>query len=131
MLIILLSALTWRQNEVWRTPESLWVHAAEVNPTSGFALNNVGNIHFLQGNLAKAYEYYSRAVEANPYNPSAQYNMGMTFEKIGDMSRALQFYRNFLLLKHPVWTKEQAALKARLARDYRARFVDGQFVIDK
>ena len=130
-LLVVLSAVTWRQNQVWRTPETLWLHAAAVNPTSGFALNNVGNIYYFQGNLAKAYEFYSRAVDVNPFNPSAQYNMGMTFEKVGDLPRALQFYRNFLLLRHSVWFKDQEALKARLAREYRARFENGQFVIDK
>ncbi|MCM2265382.1 MAG: hypothetical protein NDI73_09345 [Desulfuromonadales bacterium] len=131
VLLIVLSVLTWRQNEVWRTPETLWVHAVEINPTSGFALSNMGTIEYLKGNLAKAYEYYSRAVDSNPLNPAAQHNMGMVFEKIGDKPRMYQFYRNFLLLKHDVWAKDQKALEARLAKQYGARFVGGQFVFDK
>lgn len=129
--LIVLAMLTWRQNEVWRTPETLWVHAVEVNPTSGFALSNVGTIEYYKGNLAKAYEFYSRAVDNNPLNPAAQHNMGMVFEKIGDKPRMFQFYRNFLLLKHPEWQKDQEALELRLVREYGARFVGGQFVFDK
>lgn len=130
VLIVLLAGLTWRQNRVWATQESLWSHAAAVNPTSSFALNNVGNIHYLRGELAAAYDYYSRAVKANPLNPSAQYNMGMVFEKVGDLPRAFQFYRNFLLLEHPTWRKEREALKEQLWRKHRARFVDNEFVFE-
>jgi hypothetical protein len=54
--------------------------------------------------------------------------MGMIFEKTGDLPRALQFYRNFLLLEHPVWEQDREVLKAQLWRKYRVRFENGDFV---
>lgn len=112
--VLLLSVLTWQQNEVWRTEESLWENAVTVSPQSSFALNNLGNIYLLKNELLKAIPLYERACQVDPLNPTAFYNLGMIHERAGNLSAALPYYRRFLDLDSPFFRTEAAELRRRL-----------------
>jgi hypothetical protein len=122
---VLLAILTWQQNRAWASEQTLWEQAVKVSPESSFVQNNLGNIHYLQGNVAKAFEHYLRAAELNPLNATAQFNLGMIWENRGNLGLALDYYRKFLLIKSVPFAKDRAALEKRLLDSYRLRF-DGQ-----
>ena len=122
---VLLAILTWQQNRVWFSEQTLWEQAVKVSPESSFVQNNLGNIQYLQGNVAKAFEHYLRAAELNPLNATAQFNLGMIWENRGNLALALDYYRKFLLIKSAPFAKDRAALEKRLLDSYRLRF-DGQ-----
>lgn len=121
LVTVAFCGLTWRQNSVWRSPETLWSHAVEVSPDSSFALNNMGNIHLLRGETGAASAYYERAVEANPINATAHYNLGMIYEQAGDLETALSHYRKFLAIDAPMYREQAAELRKRLTVRYRVR----------
>lgn len=127
LLALPLATLTWRQNRVWASRESLWQHAYQVNPDSSFVLNNVGNLALLQGDLTAAAGYYQRALETNPLNPTAWYNLGLIFERRGNLRLALKFYQQFINLNQPGWQREIATLQQNLARVYGLQLERGKF----
>lgn len=118
VLAIPLAMLSWQQEAVWKSPESLWTQAARVSPDSSFALNNLGNIALQAGRREAAAEYYRRALEVNPVNPTASYNLGMLAEQRGDLRRALEYYRYFARLDNPVFHQQLEELRRRLRRQY-------------
>jgi hypothetical protein len=126
-LAIPLAGMTLRQNQVWASREALWTHAYQVNPTSSFVLNNVGNLAMMREELGVAAGYYQQALEVNPLNPTAWYNLGLIFERRGNLRLALKFYQQFINLNHRGWQKEIATLQQNLLRVYGLRLERGVF----
>lgn len=120
--VLLLALLTWRQIPVWENPTVLWTRAHRVSPTSAFALNNLGNVHLLKGELLKARDYYTEALKVNPLNTTALYNLGLIYERVGMKERALEHYRLFLKLDDPKFRDQAGALRARLQGAYGVDF---------
>lgn len=118
VVLLLFSVLTWRQNQVWQSPQTLWTQALRVSPTSSFALNNMGNLALQDGRVEQAGEYYLRAARVNPFNPTAHYNLGWLAEQRRDMPAALAHYRAFAKLDHPVFRGQLQALREHLRRSY-------------
>jgi tetratricopeptide (TPR) repeat protein len=118
LILSLFAGLTWQQNQVWYSPKTLWTQAIKVSPESSFALNNMGNLSLLDGNLAEAAQYYQRSAEVNPLNPTAHYNLGMLAERRRDMQTAIIHYRAFARLNHPVYREQLEALRTYLLRNY-------------
>lgn len=121
-VVFLLAQLSWRQIPVWENPQTLWTRAHRVSPTSAFALNNLGNVHLLKGELLKARDYYTEALAVNPLNTTALYNLGLIYERVGMKERALEHYRLFLKLDDPKFRAQAGALRARLQGEYGADF---------
>lgn len=120
--ILLLALLVWRQTPVWEKEETLWTQAHRVSPASAFALNNLGNVHLLKGELLKARDYYTEALAVNPLNTTALYNLGLIYERVGLKERALEHYRLFLRLDDPKFREQAAALRLRLQGEYGGDF---------
>ena len=113
-LIAILGVLTWQQNRVWKNPETLWTQAHRVSSQSTFALNNLGNVYFLKGDLLKARDFYSRAAALNPMNATAHYNLGLIYQRVGLQAEALKNFRKFLVIDDPTFREQADALRKRL-----------------
>jgi 4-amino-4-deoxy-L-arabinose transferase-like glycosyltransferase len=112
-VLLSLSVLTWRQNTVWRSPETLWSQAVKVSPESSFALNNLGNVYLLKGQILEAKKLYEKTTRVDPSNATAWYNLGMIYEKAGLTEEALQHYRKFLATRPAFFDAQAAELKKR------------------
>lgn len=55
-------------------------------------LNKVGYKHFLQGQLKDAKEHFNLAIEYDPMFVYAHYNLGSTYEKLGEEQKACEHY---------------------------------------
>ncbi len=118
ILLLFFISLTWQQNRVWASPESLWTHSYQVSPSSSFALNNMGNIAYDEGRLRDAREYYQRALALNPYNLETHFNLGMLYERLGQPSLALARFRTFLQADNPKYQAEAQILRRHLDKYY-------------
>jgi len=58
----------------------------------------LGNIRLDEGNLADALQLYDRALESMPTDKEAMINRGITLDKLGRTTEALDQYRRFLTL---------------------------------
>ena len=81
----------------------------------------MGNLALEYGNKTRARDYYSRAADVNPINPTAHYNLGWLAEERRDMAAALKHYRAFAALDNPVFRSQLQELRARLLRSYGLR----------
>jgi len=95
LVVVPLSVLTWRQNQVWQSPWSLWSKAVEVSPGASFALNNLGYLSMQKGDVETAIQLFLKAAD-NPYNPNPLDNLGWLYEKLGEHQKAVNYYVRFL-----------------------------------
>ena len=65
-LLCLLASLTFRQNEIYRDPETLWRATLECNPGCFLAHTNLGNILLRRGEVEAALAHYRASLEIRP-----------------------------------------------------------------
>ena len=118
LLLLVFAVASWQQSSYWRTEETLWARAYQVNPDSPFAINNMGMIHVRNNELDKAYVLFRDCVERIQSNPTCHYNLGWYYEATGNPSEALRHYRNFLAFREPVFAEERKRLRQRLRMNY-------------
>jgi len=70
----------------------LFRKAVEADARYGPAHNNLGLMHFEQGNLYQAAVAFQRARELMPNDPAVFYNLALTLESAGRIDEALAFY---------------------------------------
>ncbi|MDT8317464.1 MAG: hypothetical protein RQ824_05675 [bacterium] len=116
LLMFMMVLLTWKQNAVWRSPESLWLHSYNVTPSSTYALNNMGIISIQKGEINKAMDFFHKSIETNPSSSTAQYNLGYLYEVAGDIEKSRQHYVNFIRLNDPDFQKEVEKVRKKLGQ---------------
>ncbi|RZB36022.1 MAG: hypothetical protein SRB2_02527 [Desulfobacteraceae bacterium Eth-SRB2] len=62
------------------------------------AYNQYGRFHASSGKYQRARELYDQAIDINPYYIEATSNKGITYEKQGNWDKALEAYRQALIL---------------------------------
>ncbi len=97
LLIVLgsLSIATRQRNLVWQTKMSLWQDVVAKSPNKSRPHNNLGNCYYLKNDLYNALPHYERAVELDPKNIEAYYNIGLIYTKVGNHQKANQYYELF------------------------------------
>lgn len=63
------------------------------------AFNQLGRVYANEKEYGRARSFYDQAIELDPYYIEATANKGVTYEKEGDWSRALQLYKNAQVLQ--------------------------------
>jgi tetratricopeptide (TPR) repeat protein len=93
-----LAATTMQRNRVWEDEFTLWSDAAAKSPhplvpTAHIHLGNYAKDH---GSLDVAIAEYQRALEISPGHVAARTNLGLVYEAMGDVDRAIDNYRSLL-----------------------------------
>ncbi|SRR6266567_22325 len=73
-------------------------HALCADPRKLDALINCGTLHYEDGNLEKASEYFRRALALDAENALAHFNLGSVLEEIGELEAARQHLRQAVRL---------------------------------
>jgi hypothetical protein len=81
-LVAVLSTLTWRQNQVWSSPLTLWTNAVKVSPSSSYALTYLGTVYLNEGEAFKAIPLLRKATK-NPYNFAAKERLNAAYGRMG------------------------------------------------
>jgi tetratricopeptide (TPR) repeat protein len=77
-----------------RSPEPYWLEALKRDPEESRALNALGLWHTRRGELARAVEYFDRAIHRitrlnpNPYDGEPYYNLGIALRYLGQTNKA-------------------------------------------
>ncbi len=66
LLGLVLGAATWKRNQVWHSPRSLWADTVAKSPGNGRAWMNLGLAHLAAGDTAAAGRAFDVAVDAHP-----------------------------------------------------------------
>ncbi len=87
-LLFLLSFLAWRHSNNFRDRFSFWQQATESSPHAALAWRNLGAMHYLDGDLAKAENYFRQSLLLNDQEPMAHNNLAVVYLDRGDLWRA-------------------------------------------
>jgi tetratricopeptide (TPR) repeat protein len=128
-VVLLLAALTFARNRVWRDDLSLWTDAAAGSPHKARPLNNVGVAYASRGDPRAAASWFARAMAADPTYSKAWFNLGEALQQQGRCDLAMSHYERFALA-HPGYAEVFARLAAcsaaigdeRRAAGYRAAY---------
>lgn len=81
-------AIVYAQNGLFSQASTELEHILANDSSNIAALNNIGNIHYLQQDYNKALTMYKRALEAEPNNADIMVNISMVHYKLGDTTSA-------------------------------------------
>jgi protein O-mannosyl-transferase len=98
-----------------------WEIALKLEPRNSDALIQMGTLEAIQGNLKKAEEYYTAALNspggrADPERSMAHYNLGKIYEKEEKPMLALRHYEQFLRLAGLHYAEYIPDARERVAR---------------
>ena len=94
-----LALTTWRQATIWRDDETLWRHAARLDPASSTAASNLGSGLRLRGRVAEAIEQSERALLLKPSHAEAHLNLGLAKAAQGRAGEAEGHFRQVLQIR--------------------------------
>ncbi len=91
--VVLLAGLTWRQCGFWRSSDSLWQRALQIDPTSWNAHNNLGALNMQRGNDLAAADHFRQALHRLPGNARCTMNLANSLVRLGRPDDALKVLR--------------------------------------
>ncbi len=113
-IIMLLTVASVRRNAAWHSLLSLWTDCAAKSPQKSRTRNNLGNCNLLLKRYFPAIAEYQKAVELNPRNMEAQYNLATTLDTVGLLSQAMRPYETFCRMAPPEYAEQRAQTCRRL-----------------
>ncbi len=101
------------------TAKATFTKAAELDPKSFLAFQNLGGIFEAQADLAQAIAQYQKALDLRPKYDGLYYNMAYLLEKTNMKAEAGAWYKRFHELsgKYPYDPKHIVSLQQELARE--------------
>lgn len=97
--VIVFFTLGWRardQVRTWKNDESLFGHTLAVTKNNYIAELDMGFWYSMNGNVQAALEHYDAARKMAPDDPTALYNVGNAFARLGDWPEAIGIYKRAL-----------------------------------
>lgn len=95
IIIAALAGLSVHRNAAWHSLLSLWQDCARKSPAKSRTHNNVGNCYLLLDRRFPAIAEYQRALELDPENREARYNLATTLDAAGLSAEAAAHYDIF------------------------------------
>lgn len=93
--------------------------AVGADETYGPAHNNLGLLHYEQGNLFQAVLAFEEAMELMPQDPTVYYNLGLTLEAAGRVFEAMELYSQAVEMDpvNPNFLGNLVRLRVRMGED--------------
>ncbi len=82
-----------KRNIIWGKPIPFYEDILKYEPDSVRINNNLGNMYYNEGNIAKAEEFYRKAVAEEDIFPQPHFNLGSILQSKGDTFGAVQEYK--------------------------------------
>lgn len=113
VVTVLFAVATWQRNQVWESQVRLWGDVVEKSPGKSRANDHYGVALSTAGRVEEAAGYLNKAVEINPRNWFALYNLGRMLDEMGNIDAAISCYQAAIGLN-----PELAVAHNNLAVDY-------------
>lgn len=97
-VVLTLSWLSIRRNEVYRSDVAIWSDVVAQHPHNTRALSNLGTVLVAHSRMDEALARYNEAVQLDPANSDAQFNLGLTLAGRNDFDAALIHLREAVRL---------------------------------
>ena len=98
---------TIARNIDWKNEDNLWIATGKTSPSDPKTHNNLGDVYSRQGDLNRAAEEFSKAIELNPNYADAYHNLGNVYQRAGSPSAALQLYSKAYEINPKLWQSFQ------------------------
>ncbi len=82
--------LTISQNQIWKTPSSVWIHALRLYPNNLLANWQLGNSYRLQNNYLQAQHQYLHTLSLDPSFTPASVDLAATYLSLQNYSQAIR-----------------------------------------
>lgn len=99
VIALILGGVTWQRNTRWETPVTLWSDVVAKSPDKSRANDHYGVALIGAGRTGEAMEYLKAALQINPRNEFALYNLGRLFDETNDTVAAVSCYQAAIALK--------------------------------
>jgi len=96
---LVLFALTFARNGVWRDGALLWGDAVKKSPENARARVNLGIAYSEKGLIDEAIQQFQDALRLKPDSSEAHFNMGVAYAKKGLLDKAIEAYHTTIKLK--------------------------------
>lgn len=83
-----LAMKTRDQIEIWRSSKSLWSHELRLYPYQQLAFYKMGHAHQSEGDLRKAIEYFTLAIQLDPRDSASHLSRGVAYFLVGSYASA-------------------------------------------
>ena len=107
ILIVALSIRTIVRNRDWKSEETLWIATEKISPSGPNIHNNIGAIYQQKGDLQKAIEEFSLAIQINPGYADAYHNLANTYQQAGMLQEAVDSYKKAIEINPNLWQSHQ------------------------
>lgn len=99
-VLLVLSAITYRQIGYWRDSMTLWSHALQVTNDNWVADDKTGELLIAQGKVEEGMPYFYRAVALAPDDPFTNLTIGSYEQKQGKLRQAIERYKKVINVAH-------------------------------
>lgn len=105
VVLVALTACSWKQTTYWRNSETLWTRALAVTKNNDVALTNFANWFAERGELDNAISYFQRALAVHADGAHQHYNLslavihddiGNALTRMGRLNEAIDHFREAL-----------------------------------
>ena len=97
-VVVALALTTHHQIGYWQSNYDLWSHTLAVTQNNFVAENNLGGALVLQGREEEAHPHFEAAARINPKDPMSHANLGIYFQKHGQIRQAVLEYETAVSL---------------------------------
>ncbi len=102
VVLLTLSAVTYRQIGYWHDNVTLWSHALEVTQGNFLAENNLGKALLAEGRVTEGVAHFYKASEIYPDDPVSNFNIGIYEQRQGNYSAAIaRFLKTLSVTRDP------------------------------
>ena len=119
VVLVALTAVTYRQIGFWKDDWTLWSHAAEVIPNDDAAITNLGLVLMRDGKKAEAMQYFHKALAINPNEGICNMFVGYQDQSEGRPQQAIERYQ-VALEEYNIDDKTRAQIWRNMAVAYHA-----------
>ena len=99
-VLLVFSAITYRQIGYWRDSMTLWSHALQVTNDNWVADDKKGELLIAQGKVEEGMPYFYRAVALAPDDPFTNLTIGSYEQKQGRLREAIERYKKVINVAH-------------------------------
>jgi tetratricopeptide (TPR) repeat protein len=99
LVLAMLGATTWRHEQIYKDPETLWRDTVARNPNAWMAHYNLANLLASQGRTSEAIAEYMATLRVRPEDVEAHNNLGIALAGQGRIEEAIAEYREALRIK--------------------------------
>jgi Tfp pilus assembly protein PilF len=93
-VIITFGIFTFKQNEIWKTDQTLWDEAIQQYPgTADRAYSNLGEVHLNKGNYPQAINNFHKALAIQPENSFILEKTGKAYQRLNNDKLAAHYFK--------------------------------------